>query len=301
MVFSELYSTYYNVVAKILTAALVSGTTERDLQRLVAENAFSESVLTILPALRSGRWPLLNEDLSPVLHHAPTMPLTLLEKRWLKAIGEDPRVRLFGVSFPALDGIEPLFTAEDFRVYDRYGDGDPFEDEGYIRRFRWLLMAIRAQRPVQITMRNRYGKQVRMRFFPKGFEYSMKDDKIRLVVDGCRFRYFNLGRIESCRFYEGDGPWNETPEAERHRELVLELREERNTLERAMLHFAHFEKRAERTGEGKYLLHLRYCESDEMELAIRVLSFGPCVRALEPQSFVELIRERLKKQKKLLT
>lgn len=101
MIFSELYSAYYNTVAKIMEAAFNPEATEKDLQRCVMEEAFSESVLTILPALKSGKWPLLHEDLSPVLLHKPTMPLTNLEKRWLKAISEDPRVKLFGVKSPS--------------------------------------------------------------------------------------------------------------------------------------------------------------------------------------------------------
>ena len=69
MIFSELYSVYYNTVAKIIEAAFNPEATEKDLQRCVVEEAFSESVLTILPALKSGKWPLLHEDLSPALLH----------------------------------------------------------------------------------------------------------------------------------------------------------------------------------------------------------------------------------------
>ena len=55
MIFSELYSAYYNTVAKIMEAAFNPEATEKDLQRCVMEEAFSESVLTILPALKSGK------------------------------------------------------------------------------------------------------------------------------------------------------------------------------------------------------------------------------------------------------
>ncbi|MDO4354830.1 MAG: hypothetical protein Q4C93_07690, partial [Clostridia bacterium] len=67
MIFSELYSVYYNTVAKIIEAAFEPGVTESDLRRCVADSAFTESALTILPALKSGKWPLLREDLSPAL------------------------------------------------------------------------------------------------------------------------------------------------------------------------------------------------------------------------------------------
>ena len=49
--------------------------------------------------------------------------------------------------------------------------------------------------------------------------------------------------------------------------------------------------------DEQYVLHLRYYESDETEIVIRVLSFGPCVKVLEPESFVNLIKERLILQK----
>jgi predicted DNA-binding transcriptional regulator YafY len=37
-----------------------------------------------------------------------------------------------------------------------------------------------------------------------------------------------------------------------------------------------------------------------MELVIRILSFGPKVKVLEPVSFQQLIRERLSKQLELM-
>lgn len=297
MLFNELYSVYYNTVAKIIESAFDSKVTEKELQRHVLDNAFSDSALTILPALRSGRWPLLNKNLSPALEHKPTMPLTKLEKSWLKAIAEDPRLKLFGVEFPDLDDVEPLFTKDDYRIYDQYSDGDPFEDEEYIKHFRLIMSAIRDARPVRITMLNRSGKEMTVRFFPKGFEYSLKDDKIRIIATGCKFKQFNLGRIVKCGFYDGDGPWHEQPKAEHIKDLTLLITNERNALERAMLHFAHFEKQAERTDNGKYILRLKYYENDETEIVIRVLSFGPYVRVLEPESFVDLIKKRLISQK----
>lgn len=297
MIFSEWHSVYYHTVAAILTRSLQGGMSEGELRQLVVDTAFAESAATILPALRSEKWQLLHPDGTTPLHHIPTMPLTLLEKRWLKAISQDPRIALFRVTFPDLDGVEPLFTREDYRIYDQYADGDPFGDGAYLAHFHLLREAIRTHSPVRITMVNRHGREVRVRFFPQGFEYSVKDDKIRVLASGCRFRYFNLARITQCAYYHGSGPWNERPRAEQVREVTLEITDGRNALERVMLHFAHFEKQAERSGEDRYLLHIRYYENDETEMVIRVLSFGPYVRVLRPDTFVALIRERLIAQK----
>ena len=63
-----------------------------------------------------------------------------------------------------------------------------------------------------------------------------------------------------------------------------------------MLHFAHFEKQAERIGENRYLLKIRYDCNDEPEMVIRVLSFGSMVRVTEPPRMVELVKEKLIQQ-----
>ena len=276
MIFSELYSAYYNTVARIITAAFDKNTTEKELDRIVSENAFSESVLTIMPSLKSGKWKLLDSSL----------------------ISLDKRVMLFDVQFPDLSDVEPLFTEDDYKVYDKYSDGDDFGDEGYIGRFRLIYYAIKNNLPIIARLNNRYGKEVTLRFFPKGFEYSEKDDKIRVIMDGCKYRQLNLGRIIYCQLYTGTGLWNEKPEAMQIRELTLQINDERNALERVMLHFAHFEKQAERVDDNKYLLHLKYYATDETEIVIRVLSFGPCVKVISPDSFVGLIKERLEEQKR---
>ncbi|MBS5594741.1 MAG: WYL domain-containing protein [Clostridiales bacterium] len=297
MIFSELYSTYYQTVAKIITMALAGRPSLEDLSRCIQETAFSESVLTILPALTEGRWPLLNEDLTSSLCHPPTLPLTLLEKRWLKAIMADPRIQLFDVTFPDLEGIDPLFTQEDYRVFDRYTDGDPFNSHRYIHHFRLLLAAIKGSHPVQITMTNRYGRQIQIHFYPTGFEYSLKDDKIRVLAKGCRYPYFNLARIDHCKLYQGSDWQTDTPLTDRQKELTLLIENERNTLERVMLHFAHFSKQAERLADGSTRLQISYYASDEKELLIRVLAFGPYVKVEAPDDFVNLIKDRLLAQK----
>ena len=296
MIFSELYSAYYDTVAGILSACMHGQPSEKDLRGIVEERAFSESVLTVLPALKEERWQLLRKDLSTPILYEPTIPLTLLEKRWLKAILQDPRVKLFDVHFPGLEEVEPLFDLDDIRWYDRYADGDPYEDEAYIERFRLVLEAIPERKPLQAELLNRRNNKARMRFIPTGLEYSEKDDKFRIRMAGSRFADLRLSRIYKLEYYTGSGPWHFAPQPERIGEVVLELRDERNALDRVMNHFAHLEKEAEKTGKDRYRIRIRYWQSDETELVIRILSFGPVIKVLEPESFAEQIRERLRRQ-----
>ena len=95
MLFSEIYGSYFNVVAAVLTEATEKTLTAGKLTSIVQEKAFAESVLSIPVALQSGAWPLLDSDFHTILREKPTMPLTTLQKRWLKAILSDPRIALF--------------------------------------------------------------------------------------------------------------------------------------------------------------------------------------------------------------
>ena len=113
MIFSELYSAYYNTVAAIISGILDGEHSEKELQKIVADRAFGESMLTIMPSLKNEKWQLVHSDMTTSLEHKPTMPLTTLQKQWLKAISLDPRIKLFGVEFPDLEDVEPLFTSAD--------------------------------------------------------------------------------------------------------------------------------------------------------------------------------------------
>ena len=299
MIFSELYGAYYNTVANILKEAVRAPVSVETMRKLIAENAFGESLLNVEPALTQGRWPLLLPDGTTPLKAVPTMPLTLLQRRWLNAISLDPRIRLFPAAIPDDPDVEPLFTPDDYVVFDKYADGDPYEDEGYIRRFRMILEAIHDGTPLRIDTKNRSGGITDLVLLPKYIEYSEKDDKFRLIGNGSRYgRVINLGRIVNCKPYRK--PFTENPEndyAKRTEEVTFDLTNERNALERALLHFAHFEKEAERIDEKRYRVTVRYDKDDETELVIRVLSFGPMIKVTGPPHFEDLIKERLMKQK----
>ena len=300
MIFSELYSAYYNTVAAIITRVLEGEATEKELQGIVTERAFGESGLTILPSLKSEKWQLIHPDMTTPLEHIPTMPLTTLQKRWLKAISLDPRVRLFGVTFPNLDEVEPLFTPEDYYVYDKYADGDPFEDEEYIRQFRVILAAIRDGSQIKFEMTNRKGNAMFIRCRPVRLEYSEKDDKFRLVTAGWRaVSTVNLAKIKNCVRYTGEKSSFGHEKVTVYDTVTVKLRDERNALERFMLHFAHFEKQAEKLDRQNYLVRIKYDHSDQPELVIRILSFGPLVEVVGSEEFRGMVIEKLKKQKNL--
>lgn len=300
MLFHEIYGNYYNAVAAILAEAVKGDLTEKRMNEIVSEKAFAESFLTIVPALKNGKWQLLDEVLSTPLEHKPSMPLTVLQKRWLKAISLDPRIKLFDVNFDFLGDVEPLFTPNDYVVFDKYNNGDPFEDNTYIKNFGVFLWAIRNKKRLKIRYHGNKGHFILMEGDLYRLEYSEKDDKFRVLLRNCsKGTFINLSGVERCTVI-GNAYDDETDVAlDGETYFILELTDERNSLERVMLHFAHFKKEAERLDDNKYKVKIYYDSSDETELVIRVLSFGPLVEVVEPQCFRNLIIERLLSQKNI--
>ncbi|MBQ7380251.1 MAG: WYL domain-containing protein [Clostridia bacterium] len=297
MIFSELYSAYYKTVAAMITDILHGERSEKELKKVIARHAFGESALTIMPALKNEKWQLVHADMTTPLLHEPTMPLTTLQKRWLKAISLDPRIKLFGVAFPELDDVEPLFTSEDYHVYDKYSNGDPFDDEEYIERFRFLLRAIHEKTPIKVNITNRKGQDMYTKCIPVRMEYSEKDDKFRLITSGCHFMpTINLSKITYCSVYKGEQTIGMALRKPRYDTVTVRITDERNALERFMLHFAHFEKQAEKLDKKHYLVKIKYAYDDQLEMVIRILSFGPMVEVVGPESFKRLIVKKLKQQ-----
>ena len=306
MLFSEIYSAYYNTVASIISCSQ-QGKLDSDLLfKIVKESAFPESFMTIGSALETGKWPLIKKDYSTNIQNIPTMPLSILQKRWLKALCNDKRIRLF-VSDEILErlknqlqDVEPLFTENDYFLYDKYSDGDPYDDSNYIKNFRTVLEAIHQKKTISLEYTGRFGQQKRFNCAPCKIEYSEKDDKFR-IISKVRNRHsiLNIARINSCELTENskveDISEEDLPE-NRRTSVTLEIFDERKAMERVMLAFAHFEKSAVQVSAEVYRLTLNYDSFDETELVVRVLSFGPMVKVIEPQRFVDLVKERIERQ-----
>ena len=295
MIFSEIYGAYYNAVAAVLREAVVHPVSDADIRRIVDQHAFGESILAIPSALKEGRWKLLKPDGTAVIQNAPSMPLSLMQKRWLKAVVRDPRIKLFGDFDFDFPDVEPLFLPEDVIVFDQYADGDDYTNADYIANFRIILDAVRSGAPLHIHMRNKRGEIIARTIFPSHLEYSEKDDKFRLIGTGSGYgNTVNLGRIIHCEPCGGHCKIRrESKRGACARQVTFELTDQRNALERVLLHFAHFEKTAERIDENRYAVTVRYNLEDETEMVIRILSFGPMIRVTAPERFIKSIRQRL--------
>ena len=267
MLFSEIYSAYYNTVASIISCSQQGKLDSDTLFNIVKESAFPESFMTIGSALETGKWPLIKKDYSTNIQNIPTMPLSVLQKRWLKALCNDKRIRLF-VSDEVLEclknqlqDVEALFNENDYYLYDKYSDGDPYDDPDYIKNFRTVLEAIHQKKAINVEYTGRFGQQKRFICAPCKIEYSEKDDKFR-IISKVRNRHsiLNIARINSCEVTENskvDDISEEDLPDNRRTSVTLEIYDERKAMERVMLAFAHFEKSAVQISDDVHLCRSR--------------------------------------------
>ncbi|MBQ7906954.1 MAG: WYL domain-containing protein [Clostridia bacterium] len=300
MIFNEIYGAYYNAVAEIIKESLRGPLDNASLRKIIERHAFKESAIELIPQIKNEEWKLIKRDGTTPLKNAPTLPLTTLQKRWLRAVMLDPRIKLFiDTPHKILPEVEPLFLPEDIVLYDKFEDGDNFTDKDYIHNFRTILSAILENKCLRVKMAKKDGRLSKILIKPVRLEYSEKDDKFRLIAEGCSFaKTINLASIISCEKTE-ENVQRENPKAPTE-SLVLEVKDQRNALERVMLHLAHFKKTATLESGDIFQVTIEYSMADEAELLIRILSFGHLVRVISPLSFKDLVKERIDKQIKLL-
>ena len=297
MIFNEIYGCYYNAVAKMIALAVEGALTEKEMHRIASEEAFDESMLSLIPAIRQQDWQLIDENLETPIVRKPTMPMTVLEKRWLKTILLDSRIALFLIPSKELNDVEPLFFPDDVVYFDRYSDGDKYTHPSYIANFHIVMQAIREHRKVQIQYWNNRNQKRWGTFCPVKMEYSDKEDKFRVLSAGkWDLRTVNMGRVVKCELLEETFEVGlELPERKKGT-LIFELTDARNTLERAMMKFAHYKKQVERTGNNTYRVNMEYDKDDETDVLIQIMSFGSAIKVLSPKTIQQELSSRIKKQ-----
>lgn len=297
MLFNEVYGNYYNTVAAILDEAIDNPISNCEISQIVNAKAFAES--TIQKQLSSkGEWPLLNIDGKALIKHETYMPPTTLEKRWLKTLLLDPRIMLFNPSEKGLEDVEPLFHPEDIVYFDQFLDGDPYKDEKYIATFRLILSALKSKNSLRILYQSQKGTERWMNCNPIRLEYSLRDDKFRLIsASKSRVNTINLSKIKECVLGDlfNDAEVKESLHDKRTVELLL--KDERQALERVMMQFSVYEKITEKLDDNTYRFVLTYEAEDEIDIIIRVLSFGPNLKVVAPENFAKQIKNRLEMQR----
>ena len=312
--FSEIYSCYFKVLRHILCSQ--NELTIQDIHNQISREGFEESLLSIIPKLESGAWNLFEKKGEIYISKISSdfiAPLSHLEKSYLKALLNDPRIKLFlnkkeleylnHILFP----ISPLWKQEDFYYYDQFTGGDPYEDENYQNNFHLLVEGQKSKEFLNIDYTSPKGNRVHHYYVPLSLEYSVKNNKFRLLAvrktghGNMELQILNLDRIKSIshtgKFCTNPISLNEMIQNSYYKEpLTLHIKNQRNTLERAMLHFANYEKNTTKIDENTYECLIYYNQGMETELLIEVMSFGPMITVVGNDKLLYSLKKRLKRQ-----
>ena len=322
--FEKIYGRYYEIVRTIVIATSIKPRSRQEIEQLARSQGFQESALAIVPKLMDGSWPFLSKQADGRYTCALRYPnalysLTTLQKSWLSALLLDPRIALFLTEQEqlalalCLEGITPCWKPDDFRYFDRYQDADSFDSPDYQKHFQSILTAMHKKQAMFIVYTGKTGITATYELIPREILYSSRDDKFRIICFPCRsgrrhYSYcFNLERIQACTLSRRDIRelrMEDTATSYMHTPapapVVIEISGARNSLERCMLHFAQYKKQTEYDEQKKvYYCSIFYDIEDEPQLLIEILSFGPVIRVLGPESFVQSIRDRVTRQHEL--
>lgn len=309
--FSEINCAYFNVTEKILRRKTI---TISDIREIIGRNGFSETMLFLEPELiGKNSIGLLTEQngiYTSILKNELHIPLTEVQKRWLCAVLNDKKSSLFldkeqKAELYELLGAEPLFDGGFIRFFDRFTDGDDFEDESYIRNFRNILRSIHENRLVRISFQTRKGARVTHYFLPEKIEYSSKNDRFRVHV----IRYnktqpvergiINLSQITLSELTDITAE-NRLYKAPSKKEVTVKVSNERNAVNRFMMEFAELERISDFDDTTKECtVTMKYDAKDETEILIRILSFDPVVEVVGDDGLRKPVADRVRRQGEL--
>lgn len=309
--FSEVYNCYFQVIKSLITAK--NCISESELNFRIKSGCFEESILYLLPKLTENGWGFFEKQDGLFRSKLSTdfyVPLTDLQKSYLKAILMDDKIRLFLSDAEISDinntfaDIKPLYTPDDFYYYDRFTDRDDYENPDYRAHFRMILSAIQNRQYLDILYESRLSHRVHHHYLPCRLEYSIKNDRFRLLAveertsKALRVETLNLNRIKEItpidKTVKRLPDINNALRRSYYRDPVrIIIQNRRNALERAMLQFANYEKSTRRIDDDTYECLIYYNKKTETELLIEVLSFGPMIKVVGNDGFLELMKERL--------
>ena len=329
MIYHRIYNNYFHAVEMLVRWLLEKKSSkENATQKAISKLPLNERFRELLKSFVENK---LSDIVDPEGHVADLepgdlseYPMTLLERRWLKTMSLDPRVKLFDIEWSGLDNVEPLYHPDDIVYFDQQNTSDPWTDEAYILNFRMILDAWQNGKQLAISWINRAGVLDQAKCWPDLIEYDRYEDKMRLMarVDENLIAIV-LGRIQSCAYcdvtdnYEtalhtdrclpDEGHLDEMMDAREHLRksmdvempvLSIRIMDEYQALERTLAVFGHYQKKDFCREKAKqYFLEIYLDPYDEIDDIIdNILYLGPYVELLGPQNMIDELEARFAQQ-----
>ena len=171
-----------------------------------------------------------------------------------------------------------------------------------IDNIRITLRAIKENKALKYSNKAKNGMIFKDRLcFPVRIEYSvMKDEFSASVWSAEENRPVRLLLSTLYDVELSDVVWEEklSPQEmmEKHLKtepLIVEVTNDRNTIERFQFTFSMYDKRTEMTEDNKARIEISYYDFDKYEIINNIMSFGKTVKILSPNEMIDILKGRL--------
>lgn len=239
------------------------------------------------------------------------IPLTAWELRWLCTVLHDDKMRLFlspdtinKLLLLIPDNIKPI-NVSDIIVFDRYHS---ISHEPQAEVFRAIVSALHKCVRLKIRYIDGKGRKYKGTYCPLHIEYSKRDDRFRLyVVDDAskRVRIMNIDGITGINSCGSSFDPNDYQKMlsdflqENSGSITIEFFDTKNIPDRLLNEFAPWRKRCELINPKTklYRFTLYYHKYDEVDVLIRLMSYGPFIRFVDKDHFIYMeLMKRIERQ-----
>lgn len=312
--YHELYGKYYQIIHNLLNEG---PKTEQEIEDYIRKYGFEESFLYLNADMLVNSYHLFEKkgDLYyPVVKHKLPKVYTREQIAWVRLMLNDDKTRFF-LSNEKINEYKVKFRSRP--LYDvskylyQYQDKDKDEAEGKnIYVYHRIINAIRDNLNMQIvyvTNRDHFTKKI---VAPYKFEYSMQDQKIRLLAieynkkgKPIRLIHIRLSSIKHIDYVDRE----EAVDFEHFlnmellaEPLILEVYPELNGIERVFIELSNYKRESVFDKEKQCaIMKVYYEKSDELDLVIKMLSFGKIVKIISDGFIKDEVLRRLNMQRKL--
>jgi len=326
--FNEVKNRYFQLVFRIINEC-ADGKLKSDVLKLIDEGEFEQKVigknqqsfadLVLNRCDEDENLNLLKEKeglFYPAFNDAGKLPIpvrfTNIEKAWLKAILEVDGVRMI-LSNETIDKLKKELGDVDTPIKKEYFELTntiklPQLDnkEKYVQNFKIILEALMNEKPIRYSNTDKYGNVYSDKLaVPVGIEYSMRDARFRLslyCLDDKRPIMANIFSLSDVRIVDEEVGINREAAKkilfeQKYSEepVVLEVTDKKAAMERCFMCFSGMERTARSLGNNKYEIRLNYYLFEEDNIVRSIISLGPYVKVLSPQSIADKVIDKVKK------
>lgn len=312
--YHEIYGKYYQIIFELLNS---KPQTEKEINDYIRENGYEESFLYLNAEKLVNDYHLFekrgNLYYPKTINKIPQV-LTNEQKSWIVTMLTDEKSKLF-LNNKAINSYKEklncnaLYEYEDYQYLFQDKDIDIITPK-FIGLFKAIQKTIIEKMNLQLTFLSSHKNYTHKLVAPVKIEYSQQDEKIRLMAVEYRNskpqRMIRI-RLSSVIGYrvvnrkeEIDFEYFQKQELLKD-PLMIEVYPELNGIERVFIELSNYKREAIFDKERNLsVMKIYYEKVDEMDLVLKILSFGKVVKIISNGFIKEEVLRRLLKQKEYM-